>query len=156
MSLLRLTWRDDAIVPYTLDRDGVRVGEIRWHAAHASVLRIGPQSWWLADDVATGLHAAGASTARRVFAQLLEPRTLSLRADGGEQVLARTRRRRAWSARENGLDCEIGGTRWTLRCRGAWGGRLGLADAAGQARGELAVGLLGRSVEARTLPWPLP
>jgi hypothetical protein len=157
MSELRLTRYDDPVVVYRLEADRQRIGEVRWHAAHAAVLRIGEAAWWLADDVAAASHGSSASVARRVLAHLSQPRSYSLRADGGEAVLARATRRWRWSTRENGLDCEIGGEAWQLRVAAAFGGRFSLADAGGARRGELAIaGLLGGGVSARDLPLPLP
>ena len=157
MSELRLTMHDDAVVLYSLDADRQRIGEVHWHAAHAAVLRIGTQAWWLADDVATALHAAGASVARRALAHLSQPRSYSLRADGGEPVLARATRRWRWATRENGLDCDLGGSAWHVRVQAAFGGRFVLNDASGTKRGELALtGLQGGGIAARNLPLALP
>jgi hypothetical protein len=156
MTELRLTRHDDAVVIYRLEADRRQIGEVRWHAPHAAVLRIGEQAWWLADDVATALHGTGASVARRALAHLARPRSYSLRADGGEPVLARATRRWRWSTRENGLDCEFAGVAWQVRVTAAFGGRFALNDAGGARRAELAIaGLLGGSAVARDLPLAL-
>lgn len=156
MTLLRLAMHDDPVVQYSLHADGERIGEVRPHAAHAAVLRIGPQAWWLADDVGTALQAAGASIARRVFEHLARPRRYSLREDGGERVLARAVRRTGWGAKANGLDCEIGGAVRRLRMQASLGGRFAFEDDAGRVLGQLELTGFAGAIQARGLPLALP
>ena len=144
MDELRLTRLNDPAVIYSLDRRGQRVGEVRPHLPHASVLHIGDTAWWLVDDVADGLNRAGASIARRVLTQLLRPRQYSLREAGTERVLARMRQRWRWAPKKNGIEVEIGAARYFLRVTGAWSGRFVLEDAAGVACGEVQRGGFSR------------
>ena len=156
MTTLRLSLQRNSTLLYALDADAVRIGGVQHHASHAAILRIGEEAWWLADDVGTAQHAARASIARRLLAHATQPRSYSLRADGGEIVLARARRRWRWSARENGLDCEIGDASYRVRSLGAFGGKFALEDACGRALGELKIGSLGRTAQAAELPLPVP
>lgn len=156
MTTLRLTVRDDPVVFYTLDADAVRIGEINHHAPHAAILRIHDQAFWLADDVETAQRAAGASIARRLLTHALTPRRYSLRADGGEQVLARAQRRWRWTTRENGLDCEVADASYRIRVQSAFGGRCTLQHGDGRAAGEIVIGSLGRIAHATALPLALP
>jgi hypothetical protein len=155
MTALSLKPQRDAVVRYTLETGGERLGEIRAHAPHADILRIGAQAWWLADDVATPLHLAGASIARRIFAHITQPRRYSLVEDGGTRVLARAERRWRWSTREDGLACSIGDADYRVRSLGAWGGRFAFEDAAGQRLGEIGFSSFGRGVQTAGLPLPL-
>jgi hypothetical protein len=153
VNALRLTMHDDPVVLYSLHSADVLIGEVRPHAPHAAILRIGAQAWWLADDVATSTHAAGASIVRRIFAQLTRPRRYSLREDGGERVLARAERQGWRSTREDGLVCDVGGAAWRVRSLGAWGGRFVLEHDDGKALGEFRLTGLGRSLETGALPF---
>lgn len=156
MDELRLTRLNDPAVIYSLDRRGQRVGEVRPHLPHASVLHIGDTAWWLVDDVADGLNRAGASIARRLLTQLLRPRQYSLREAGTERVLARMRQRWRWSTKQNGIDVEAGAAHYFLRCSGVWSGRFALEDAAGAACGEVRRGGFSKWFESpRALPLAL-
>jgi hypothetical protein len=156
MESLTLTMHDDPVLLYSLQSGPGRLGEVHVHVAHASILRIGREAWWLADDVGTALHAAGASVARRAWAHLVEPRRYSLRADGGEHVLARAAQRWRWSTKEDGMVCEIRGVPRRIRSLGVSGGRFAFEDEAGAALAELQL-TGGRSgIRSAGLMLPLP
>jgi hypothetical protein len=155
MTALTLKPQRDAVVHYVLEAAGQRVGEIRAHAAHADILRIGAQAWWLADDVATPLHLAGASIARRIYAHVTQPRSFSLVEDGGARVLARAERSWRWSTRADGLTCRVGEVDCRIRSEGAWGGRFAFEDAAGQRLGEIGISGFARNAQTAGLPVPL-
>jgi hypothetical protein len=156
MSILSLIDGDDPIICCRIERDGARVGEIHAHAPHAAILRLGERAWWLVDDVAAAGHAAGASLARRVLRQLLTPRQLSLREDGGERLLAQAQRRWRWSTTQDAIALTLGEQSLRVHYLGAWRGRLALERDDGGRLAELAFGGFGRRLQFdRALPLPL-
>lgn len=156
MSILSLIDGDDPIVRYRIECDGARVGEIHAHVPHAAILRLGERAWWLVDDVAAAGHAAGASLARRVFRQLVTPRQLSLREDGGKRVLAQAQRRWRWSTTRDGILLALGDAALRVHYERVWGGQLALQRSDGSALAGLQFSRFGRCLQLdRELPFGL-